>query len=93
MARAQHEREPRLTPEYRDGVLAEKFEPPARASVTRLLGQVVEPTDQVISAILFLARPGCVDDVERSVALANEDRQTLLDAATVNDERGSPDSG
>jgi hypothetical protein len=51
-----------------------------------VLARVVAPTEQVLGAIVFLARH--VDDLPDLVDLANSDAQKLLNAATVKDERG-----
>jgi hypothetical protein len=56
------------------------------ARADELLAGVVKPTDQILGAIVFLARS--VDDLPELVDLANTDPQQLLNAATVKDERG-----
>jgi hypothetical protein len=84
-------RDPReygLTEADRAWLIARKFVPEDAARVRALLEAVAQPTPQVLGAILFLARPGRVDDVAGYVRLAHEDRAALLDAATVKDERG-----
>ncbi len=81
-------REYGLTPEDRAFLIARKFDAADAAVVAALLAAVDDPTDQVLGAILFLARAGRIDDLAELVRLASEDRATLLNAATVKDERG-----
>lgn len=54
--------------------------------VHSMLGAVREPTVQTIGAIIFLASN--VEQITDLVVLANTDREKLLNAATVKDERG-----
>ena len=51
-----------------------------------ILSGVAKPTEQILGAIVFLARD--VDELPELVELANTDPQTLLNAAVVKEERG-----
>ena len=52
-----------------------------------VIRNVVEPRENVLGAILFLARPGNFEDIENFIELANNNVSTLLNAAQVKDER------
>lgn len=69
----------------RDFEIARKFGPASLAHVNELLSHVRDPDDQVLGAIVFVART--VDGVEWCVKQANEDRPGLLRTAVVMDER------
>ncbi len=56
------------------------------AAAQALLCEVVDPAENVLGAIVFLANR--LDDLGSLVALANDDRPRLMNAATVKDERG-----
>ena len=82
-------RDPReygLTRPDRDFEIARKFGPASISQVNALLGTVTDPGDPVLGAIVFLANTS--DQVAALVVLANEDRQALMRAATVKEERG-----
>ncbi|RNF85275.1 hypothetical protein [Montanilutibacter psychrotolerans] len=83
MPTVKDKREYALTPEDRSFEIARKF-----GSVDGPRATVTEPTGQVLAAIVFLARPGHVEDIESNVVFANSDRARLLNAATVKEERG-----
>ncbi|RKH50472.1 hypothetical protein D7X96_12005 [Corallococcus interemptor] len=57
-------------------------------AVLAQLGQVSNPTEKLLGAIVFLARVGHVEDIANTVTLANQDPSQVLNAATVKDERG-----
>jgi hypothetical protein len=82
-------RDPReygLTPSDRAFEIERKFGASNVTTVDEMLANVREPTDQVLGAIVFLANASA--EVEGLVALANEDRPRLLNAAVVKEERG-----
>lgn len=81
-------REYGLTPEDRAVAIARKFCPRDAARVHALLGTVELPSEKLLGAIVFLARPDRLDDIECLVDSARVDRTRILDAATVKDERG-----
>jgi hypothetical protein len=58
----------------------------AYARAREILAGVAKPTEQILGAIVFLARD--VDELPELVELANTDPQTLLNAAVVKEERG-----
>ena len=86
MFRRRDRREYGLTQEDRDFEIARKFGPASAAKVGSLLMAVERPTDVVLGAIVFLANTA--EQIEELVLLANTDRETLLNAATVKEERG-----
>lgn len=55
--------------------------------VLKLLDSVDNPSDKVLGAILFLARPDKLEDIVSLVELANENERRLLDSAQVKDDR------
>lgn len=79
-------REYGLTPSDRNFEIERRFGTGALAQANRLLSDVSAPTDQILGAIIFLARN--ISDLPDLVALANSDPKKLLNAATVKDERG-----
>ena len=82
-------RDPRdygLTAQDRAVTIESKFGLAQVAHVNALLSQVAAPSEQLLGAIVFLART--VDDIPALVDLANHDRDQVLRAATVKDERG-----
>lgn len=90
MSAARDRRAYGVTAADRGYVIAQKFSPEDGDRVQALLASVERPTDQVLGAILFLASPGRVDEIAAYVRLARDDRDALLNAATVKDERGWP---
>ncbi|MGE0497956.1 MAG: hypothetical protein AB7I35_10515 [Ramlibacter sp.] len=79
-------REYGLTAEDRRDEIERRFGAGAFARAGELLAGVVNPTDQILGAIVFLARS--VEDMPGLIDLANTDPRGLLNAATVKDERG-----
>ncbi len=77
-----------LTPDDRAAEVLRKFGADLEPDVTALLSSVAEPSEPILGAIVFLARPGRVRDVREYVALADVSPGQLLAAATVKDERG-----
>ncbi|CAM3441482.1 SpoVR family protein [Corallococcus sp. ZKHCc1 1396] len=65
-----------------------KFGPDKVEQVLAQLSRISHPTEQLLGAIVVLARPGHVGDIASSVSLANRDASAVLNAATVKDERG-----
>lgn len=88
VARITDKREFGLTANDRAYVLSHKFGLLQRSRARRCLSEIAEPTDQVLGAVLFLSRPRDLEDLARCVNLANHDREALLHAATVKEERG-----
>jgi hypothetical protein len=81
-----NKREYALSHEDRTYEIRRKFGEPNMTFVKSMLSKIVEPTDQVLGAIIFLANN--VDQLSDLVELANTDKVRLLNAATVKDERG-----
>ena len=84
-----HKKDPRrygLTQADRDFEISRKFGSTCAARVNFLLSAVHDPKEHVLGAIIFLANTSV--GVEELVLLANEDRDALLNAATVKEERG-----
>lgn len=85
---------PRNTQEYglnhadRIAEIQRKFGPDSLEQVLARLEQVAKPGERLLGAIVFLARPGHVEDIAQLVSLANQDPSQVLNAATVKDERG-----
>jgi hypothetical protein len=77
-----------LTPEARAVAIARKFSAQDAVRVHALLASIEASSGELLGAIVFLARPGRVDDIERLVDSARDERAAILDAATVKDERG-----
>lgn len=88
MPPVKNKREYALTPADRSFEIARKFGSASESQIQDLLAMVTDPSDQVLGAIVFLARLGHIEDIRSSVSLANEHRERLLNAATVKDERG-----
>ena len=80
-------REYGLSIEDREWVIRNKFGFLQRGKAKAILQDSMDKSDKVLGAILFLARPGNLDDLANCVNLANENVQKLLNAATVKDER------
>ena len=80
-------REYGLSSEDREWVIKNKFGFIQRSKVKAILQDSMDKSDKVLGAILFLARPGNLNDLANYVNLANENVQKLLNAATVKDER------
>ncbi len=83
---ARDPREYGLTPADRAHELERKLGPRDAAAAQAKLRDVVDPAENVLGAIVFLANR--LADVAELVALANSDRPRLMNAATVKDERG-----
>lgn len=81
------QREYGLTPDDREWVLKSKFGIFSRKKAEEILNEASSQSDKVLGAILFLTRPGNLNDLEKCVELANENESALLNAATVKDER------
>lgn len=84
--RKRDDREYGLTAEDRKHEIERRFGAGEYARAQGILAGVARPTQQILGAIVFLARN--VDDLPDLVELANKDPQTLLNAATVKEERG-----
>ena len=81
-------REYGLSHEDRVHEIQRKFGAAALESMLSLLAQVTDKKDQILGAIIFLAREQHPEDIPSLVELANENPAKLLSAATVKDERG-----
>lgn len=79
-------REYGLSYEDRNYEIRRKFGDSNMALAHSILRNVIEPTDQVFGAIIFLSNN--VDQLSDLVELANTNRGQLLNAATVKEERG-----
>jgi hypothetical protein len=77
-----------LSPKDRESEICRKFGVSYLASTLGILDGVLDPTEQVLGAIVFLARDGHPEEIGELTALANANRQKLLHAASVKDERG-----
>lgn len=80
-------REYGLTEADRKWVIRNKFGLFSSNKIYKILNDVENPSDKVLGAILFLARPGKLEDIVSSVKLANDNEKRLLNAAQVKDER------
>jgi hypothetical protein len=87
--RQRKDREYGLTAEDRKHEIERRFGVGEYARAREMLAKVANPTQQILGAIVFLART--VDELPELVELANTDPQTLLNAATVKEERGGSD--
>ena len=87
MAPARNSREYGLTAEDRAHEIARKFGASNAARANELLASVQNPTDQLLGAVLFLARLDRVEDLVDLVASANDNPARLLSAATTAEER------
>lgn len=63
----------------RKWVIRKKFGLFSSKKVLKLLDSVDNPSDKVLGAILFLARPDKLEDIVSLVELANENERSLLD--------------
>jgi hypothetical protein len=77
-----------LNHEDRVAEIERKFGRDQVEPVLARLGQVSNPTEKLLGAIVFLAREGHVDDIALTVTAANKNPSEILNAATVKDERG-----
>jgi hypothetical protein len=84
--RKRADREYGLTAADRKHEIERRFGVGAYARASEILAGVTKPTEQMLGAIVFLARD--VNDLPDLVELANTDPQKLLNAATVKEERG-----
>jgi hypothetical protein len=84
--RKQPDRKYGVTPADREYEIRRRFGAQALTRVSELLAGVTAPTEQLLGAILFLARD--VDELPELVAQANSDPQGVLNAAVVKEERG-----
>jgi hypothetical protein len=84
--RKRNAREYGLTSADRKHEVERRFGVGQYTRVREILAGVAKPTEQILGAIVFLARS--VDELPELVDLANEDPQGLLNAATVKEERG-----
>ena len=87
MTPARDKREYGLTSADRAHEITRTFGEPNAARANELLASVQNSTDQLLGAVLFLARPGHVEDLVNLVASANDHPVALLSAATTADER------
>ena len=72
----------------RDFELLRKFGSWGTKNAMSILSAATDPTDHILGAVIFLAKTGHLEDLDDLVKLANQDRNSLLRAATVKDERG-----
>jgi len=84
--RMRDRREYGLTPKDRSYEMRRKFGEARLSEAIAVLSGVTDPDDRVLGAIVFLAVR--FDQLAGLVTLANTDREGLLNAATVKDERG-----
>ena len=84
---ARDKREYGLTVSDRKYIIQVKFGLSNISAIEALLSNVVEPSEKVLGAILFLARPGNFEDIEKFIDLANKNVSSLLNSAQVKDER------
>ena len=75
-----------LSHKDRNYEIRRKFGDSNMALAHSILRNVIEPTDQVLGAIIFLANN--VEQLADLIELANANKVQLLNAATVKDERG-----
>ena len=87
MAPARDSQEYGLTATDRVHEIAKKFGEVNAERANDLLSSLQNPTDQLLGAVLFLARPGRIEDLIDLIALANDNPTRLLNAATTADER------
>lgn len=87
MSPARDKREYGLTAPDRAHEIVRKFGAANAANVDALLAGLQNPTDPLLGAIVFLARPGHLDDIPSLVAAANEYPAGVLSAATTAEER------
>ncbi|GAA0188934.1 hypothetical protein GCM10009122_48300 [Fulvivirga kasyanovii] len=80
-------REHALNPEDRRYEITRKFGRENTELVEQLLSQVKDPKENILGAIIYLARDGKIDDVKNYVQMANEQVEVLLRCATVKEER------
>jgi len=80
-------REFAIGPENRRFTIEKKFGSDKFTQVESILEKVVNPTDRVLGAILFIVRDGDFEQLEEYVALANEDEMQLRTIASVKFER------
>lgn len=80
-------REHALNPEDRRSEITRKFGRENIKFVEQLLSQVKDPKENILGAIIFLARDGKIDDVKNYVEMANAQVEVLLRCATVKEER------
>lgn len=80
-------REHALNPEDRLYEMTRKFGTENISAVEQLLSRVKDPKQNVLGAIIYLARDGKIDDVKNYVDMANEQVDVLLRSATVKEER------
>jgi hypothetical protein len=85
-SRLRNDRDMGLTAKARKLEIERRFGAGAFSRASKLLAGVNQPTNQILGAIVFLARS--LDDLPELVDLANRNPQQLLDAATVKEERG-----
>lgn len=81
-------REYGLTPEDREFEIQRKFGACNFEKIREQLNQVTRQTEQILGAIVFLARKNHPEDFGSLVLLANSNPAALLNAATVKEERG-----
>jgi hypothetical protein len=84
--RMRDRREYGLTPKDRAYEIRRKFGEARLSDAKAVLDGVSNPDDRVLGAIVFLAVS--FDQLADLVTLANTDRERVLNAATVKDERG-----
>jgi hypothetical protein len=89
MAPARDKREYGLTEQDRAYEITRKFGVINADRANALLASVQDPTEELLGAVLFLARPGHVDDLVSLVASANDHPTRLLSAAATAEERRS----
>ncbi|RDH45846.1 hypothetical protein [Zooshikella ganghwensis] len=84
---ARDQRDLGLSESDRNYVIRKKFGLFSARKVKKILLGIENPSDKVLGAVLFLARPKQINDVISSVNLANESEKKLLEAAQVKMDR------
>ncbi len=76
-----------LTAHDRAIEIARKFGSEHELRIMSVLSKVAHPSEKILGAIIYVARPGHADDIQDLVDLANKNPAQLLNAATVKEER------
>jgi len=87
MAPKRDRREYGRTAADRSHEITRKFGDANAARAHSLLACIENPTDQLLGAVIFLARPNHIEDLVDLVASANDHPVRLLSAASAADER------
>lgn len=76
-----------MNPEDRLYEITRKFGTENIEVVQQLLSQVKDPKENVLGAIIYLAKDGRINDIKNYVDMANNQVDLLFRIATVKDER------